>query len=586
MTLKKKLVLSMVALALLPLLVCSVLTYTYVARVSEQEAVLTSQRLIAYKVDAYQRLIDNLFNSLLDMVSFPDLVTLSRDWDSGSQGIHYTPEEEGSFIRQYERVEAKILSFYTANRSILEAVGVFSRTGNAPFYTWGDLKYSEEMLEEVKQRAGKPLWHVDFEHLRPDGSLPITLSCAYLNGVDDQVMGLIMMTLDRRALQELFTPEGLREGELYFILDEQDRVLMHPDAARVGQRFDDPAFLRSLDQTGEGTQVLPLWGEDHIVSVAQTPYTGWRLFYVRPYRYISQISEGIFSIFAGVVVVCGVLALGLAVALTLSIYRPIRRLCAAMGRVDRRNRLDVRAPETGSPELRALAESFNGLMERVGQLVEQIEQESAQKKQAEMAALRAQINPHFLYNTLNVIKCLAAAGDTDNCQKAAVALIALLRASIGHNREVVTLQEEIAHVDNYLMLQRLRLDVQFEYRCQIPEALYGLHVPRFLLQPVVENALVHAFSAAQAHNVIRVDAWRDGEELLIEVRDNGQGMDGAKLEQLERQMREHAPYNFGKVGLLNINERIKDQFGERYGLHLVGQPQGLLVRIFLPAIRE
>ena len=232
-------------------------------------------------------------------------------------------------------------------------------------------------------------------------------------------------------------------------------------------------------------------------------------------------------------------------------------------------------------EVRMLIDSFNALMERIEHLMARVESEAQASAQAKLLALRAQVSPHFLYNTLNVVKCLSKSGDTEQIPACIDSLIGLLRASLGSNSDLASLGHELEYVDHYLSIQRMRLDLCFRYVVSVPEALRSRAIAHFTLQPMVENALLHAFSDIHSEaNLIEVSASVCDGKLEVSVRDNGDGIDPKKRDQLNAQF--HTPDKLNRVGLHNVIARNRYLLGEGAELNLVSGEWGTLVTLRVP----
>ncbi len=424
---------------------------------------------------------------------------------------------------------------------------------------------------------GKPCWHVEYGEDGPS----LSLGCAYLYARDWTAVGCVVLSIDAQRLFSGLRSSNPLDGECFFVLDGDGRVIAHSDPEQIGMSYRDEGFFAAL---GDRTDNLlaPVQGELCAVNYALTPYipsggcfapcptpslpSSPAPFWIRSYWWRSPA-----RCWPSQWRCCW----------RTSFYRPIDALTRTMTAADA---LGTRAAESGPPEIRSLARTFNQLMERVGHLVTRIEHESEQKKNAEMAALRAQITPTFLYNTLNVIKCLAAAGEMDTTQKVAVSLISLMRGSIGSDRDLIPLREELEYVRHYLYLQKLRMDLNFDCTYDVPDALREVQFPRFTLQVIVENALLHAFSRKGADNRIEIRAFADpaGGTLTVSVSDNGSGMDEKALAHLMLEMHTPGRYTFNKVGLHNVNERIRCMFGGEYGLFMQNTGSGLCVEVRIP----
>jgi len=191
------------------------------------------------------------------------------------------------------------------------------------------------------------------------------------------------------------------------------------------------------------------------------------------------------------------------------------------------------------------------MVEEMEKLIEQLVQEEKERNEIELEALHAQINPHFLYNTLNTIKWMATIQGVTSVSNAITALSKLLRISINFGNDMIRLKDEIDYVKNYIIIQKLRFNEGFTVAYDIDEDCLNAKIPKLILQPIVENAIIYGTA---------------GEEMFIEIEDNGAGIEPEKIDKIL--LKKNEGKRFSKVGLNNVNQRIKHYFGEAYGLKI------------------
>ena len=316
---------------------------------------------------------------------------------------------------------------------------------------------------------------------------------------------------------------------------------------------------------------------------------------------LAVIREGIRADVGNVILISGLvlaalLALYLLVSgvITASITKPLQKLREAT-RLAGRGDFAVRAPEYEGTaavpalagqkdELAVLNVSFNQMMERIGNLVEDIRVEQLKLRAAELNLLQAQINPHFLYNTLDAIIWMAETGQTEQVITMVSALSDFFRTTLSKGRDFITVREEETHIESYLKIQQFRYRDILEYSIDIPEELYGCQVLKLTLQPVVENALYHGIKSKRGMGHIAVKGRRLGNLLLLTVEDDGMGMTEERLEAVRRGLSKETDSGDGDgFGLYNIQQRIKLYYGQEYGMEIDSQyGKGTRVEITIP----
>ncbi len=277
-----------------------------------------------------------------------------------------------------------------------------------------------------------------------------------------------------------------------------------------------------------------------------------------------------------------------------SITSPVRELSRVTARVAGGD-MSVRANLDTGAELGVLSRSLDEMIERINTLISQVRAEQENLRVAELELLQAQINPHFLYNTLDTIIWLAEAGDQSKVVSMVGSLSDFFRASLGQGRDIVTIGDEIRHVSSYLEIQQVRYQDILTYSIDVPEEIYISSIPKITIQPLVENALYHGIKNKRGGGCITITGKVESKCIYLYIEDNGIGMTEERLEQINRKInagekteneadaggnREEAEI----FGLYNVNERIRLKFGSRYGIHIDSEfNKGTVVTVLLPA---
>lgn len=263
---------------------------------------------------------------------------------------------------------------------------------------------------------------------------------------------------------------------------------------------------------------------------------------------------------------------------------PIRRLSEATKQAGSGD-FAVRAQEGSDDELAVLNASFNRMVEKIGQLVEDIKTEQINLRQSELRVLQAQINPHFLYNTLDSIIWLAEAGEKEKVVQMVSALSDFFRTTLSRGRDYITVKEEEAHIRSYLQIQQFRYRDILEYEIDIPQEMDCYPILKLTLQPLVENALYHGIKKKRGVGHIRIDGRQEGESCVFCVRDDGIGMEPEELKRvcgLIDGVQEGG--DTSGFGLFNVNQRLQLNYGAGYGISIHSQyGEGTTVEVTIPA---
>lgn len=268
----------------------------------------------------------------------------------------------------------------------------------------------------------------------------------------------------------------------------------------------------------------------------------------------------------------------------LSITRPIRELSEVTNQVAKGN-LAVRSKVRSGNEVSMLGESMNTMIDKINELLNQVTTEQTSLRKAEFELLQAQINPHFLYNTLDAIVWLAESGEHKKVVEMVGSLSEFFRSSLNKGKDIVTIREELQHVRSYLQIQQVRYQDIMRYKINIPKDLNQYKIPKITIQPLVENALYHGIKNKRGIGEIKVSGWREENFFIICVEDDGIGIDEKRLAQIQGEIKNGVRTGEGIYGLYNVNERIRLNFGEEYGIAIESvYGEKTVARIKLPCM--
>ncbi len=245
----------------------------------------------------------------------------------------------------------------------------------------------------------------------------------------------------------------------------------------------------------------------------------------------------------------------------------------------------VRADEKGDRELGTLAASVNNMAEHLSVMVMQIREDERKMRKAELRLLQEQINPHFLYNTLDAIVWMIEDGKSEQAENMVVSLSTFFRTVLSRGREFISIREEVQHIRSYLEIQKARYQDILSYEIQVAPELYPYETLKMTLQPLVENALYHGVKNKRSGGLIRISGERDGKLIRFKVEDDGIGMNAEALTHLQEEIRRPCKETDTGFGMANVNERIRMNFGADYGLMIESEEgKGTRVWVTIPAV--
>ena len=319
------------------------------------------------------------------------------------------------------------------------------------------------------------------------------------------------------------------------------------------------------------------------VPLYKAEENNWTLFSLTP----SVLEESLYQSTIIIIVICFILiflAIVIAISISRSISKPISSLILVMRSVSKGN-LSARAPEVKGREMKELYSYFNEMLERIDNLIKTNNENQEALLKSELSILQAQINPHFLYNTLNSIRWIAIINHQNQIKKLVDGLSVLLRGIFKIDGEFVTLKNEILILQSYIEVMKVRYR-NFEVFFDIPESLYEMKVMKFMLQPLIENSIIHGFKDINRIGEIHIKAFIDVKDLIIQINDNGVGYDSTKVKMIMGG-KDDSKEKLSHIGIYNVHKRIQLHFGDEYGIRIFeNKPMGTKVELKVKAITD
>ena len=393
---------------------------------------------------------------------------------------------------------------------------------------------------------------------------------------------LLLINLNYRYFEEIFSNVNLGNGGYVYLTNDRGDIIWHPKQNEIysGRFNEDNKYAATLK---DGITVENLSGKNLTLNVRTIGYTGWKLVGVTPSAALGI--DGIkFRFFVLFVADLFLFLLAMINAfISDKISNPIKRLDGSVREIESGN-LDVEIVPSGSYEVEHLGKSIKNMLGRIKVLMSDLVAEHNAKRKSEFDTLQSQINPHFLYNTLDIIVWMIENENSDKAVNIVTALAKFFRISLSKGKNIITVKDEVEHVRNYLMIQNMRFKNRFEYSIDVDEEVLSYSSLKLMLQPLVENAIYHGMEFMDGDGEIDVKVFKEDDSLYFTITDNGLGMSEDMVETLLS--KDFVPSKKGSgIGVKNVNERIKLYFGNEYGLKVESEPdEGTKITIHLPAV--
>ncbi|WP_309120278.1 sensor histidine kinase [Paenibacillus sp.] len=517
--------------------------------------------------------LKDMLRSSVDITINPEMIELLKDPDA------LTPYEK---LRLNDEVLYRPFSSYFTN----SYVTVFDRKGNwlSTSYIFQTLykQYTEsEWYRDMIDKPYQSRWMFNDETMLYSDREPIlTLARTVTDLQTSRNIGVIAFSVAEEDIRPYLT--GL-EGSVYLV-NREGVVVSSPSKDMVGERLPEEIDLKPLMSEPNGQNILETKGGKWIVNHDTVRLNGWKIVQVVSYdtvfKEIFDIRRTNVEIIAIIFLVFTVVTL----SISYNISKPLKLIRKRMQELEDKQFYSAIAI-TGPEEISSLIKTYNKMVREIRGLLAQVKDEYEQKEEMRFRALQAQINPHFILNTLNNIKWMAYIRGNGDVGDMLSNLGGILEGSIGRGGSLVPLREEVDYIENYIGLMKLKYHDKLSLKIEIPEALMDQEVVRIMLQPVIENSLIHGIEKLDGPGRIVISAVRDEERFVLTVSDNGPGIAPERLRELDRWLTsglEGPPPE--RIGLKNVHDRIRMQYGDAYGISISGGPgTGTTVAFALPA---
>lgn len=437
---------------------------------------------------------------------------------------------------------------------------------------------------DVLKKSGDIFWVSSYDDSDDAEKSKYVFSAARVikNKSTEEKLGLLLINMDERILFETYKNVLNGKNSIY-IVDEKGSIVSHKDENMLGINFFDMKRFREIFKSNDFTSINK--GNDVILlSNYFDPETQWTIVEEIPIsELLAPLNKARYMI-CGIFILCTLLSLVLSFSFANKTAKPLKRFCLSMEKV-RDGDLNVISDIKGWDELKQLSNSFNQMVERIKTLILDVKREERLKRKAELDFLQAQINPHFLYNTLLSIKCMVSMEKNLQAEEMLSAFTGLLKKTFNSKEELISLAEEIECLKQYALIQQYRYSNKFEIVYDVQKDILDYKILKLILQPIMENSIFHGIEAKKEMGKIAINIRKKKDEIKIRVIDDGVGMDAATIKAIWQNQDSKEERQFNMVGIVNVHQRIQMNFGIQYGLRIFSQlGKGTEIQINIPAI--
>lgn len=399
----------------------------------------------------------------------------------------------------------------------------------------------------------------------------------------NNVVGSIICNLDFEKLKEFFDSADFEEGTT-FLIDEDGTILFHGDSTLIGTQLAlNKAGILTRDKPGTFHEKLN--GEDHLFIYHPTTVGKWKLMSVIKMSDIKAHSDPLKRAIVGILILCILANICISILITLKISAPVKKLLATLEKSAEES-LYAKSRNYKYRELNQIGNRFEELMKRIRTLIKQNYLSEIALKESELKTLHSQINPHFLFNTLQLLQTEIVCGEPKSSNQIILSLGNQLRYTMHQAHEIVEIEKEINYIKDYLYIIQKKYDQGIQVQYSFPDnTIYDYKILKLLLQPIVENSIKHGFEENPTNSEINIGGAIGKNKIMLYIKDNGKGIRKGKLTELIRFINTPT-LQVENIGLYNVNQRIKLKFGSQYGMYIRSKEnQYTVVYIFLPKIQ-
>ncbi len=566
LSVSRRLLYSFILMAVVPLLIFGIISYNVSnnavnSKISNYSIQLLKlvQKNIQYESNKYEKISDAL------MVN-----TIVQDGLYEFDGWNYM--QKNNFIVQMN----SLISAHLSNSPQIMQIFLTDKENN-PIYSQGFLYVSQDTLNHLIDLCGK---NVNWLSVNEGNKNYIVYAQPIISKRGLGVIGHTLILIDSDAFYNCFADANMGTGSNLFIMDYFGNSVVNQDSTfKLGCKVDNHLFSYCREHSNQN--IINNYKFDNKLSMVAYTYLnhqGWILAAAIPNHYLQSET---FSI-----AVTTIISMALCFLCALIVYRqmwksisiPLNRLVQLVSEVANRN-FDQIIIDDSKDELGFLGRTFSQIIQKMKELINQVETEQKQKREYELKMLQAQINPHFLFNTLNSLRWTALMSKATSVSNGLAALSDLLRNTIIDKNEFITVDEELKNINNYVVIQKIRYGNIFEIKYEIDEEIMHYYMIKFLLQPIVENAIIHGIDENSTQNEIHISMKQVSNNIVTVISDNGKGFD------VEKALEAGKNKQLSGFGMQNVQERIKLCFGSEYPFSIESKlNQGTKVIMEFPLI--
>lgn len=591
MKLKYKLLLSYFILILIPLCLFTILSYSNISGFAEKQSKYSASQAL----EQARSYLDNKISNILyvsDQITFDNNLgeILKRDENLPIEPASYKDYIDASSIvsRMFRKNDMNKITLYISD-TIFYSQSDNDGSSNYTFSGLNSIK-QETWYKKLKSFGGKLLWVPTFNNnqtsatqIKAISALRFMKYSTSANSTDFENIGVIKIDLLESDLNNILKKANTFKNSVSFIENSEGIFISTPNQTLTDKYKTSTETLAKLADNNNNWTTTKINNEKVMLGAQHINGTDWVIASIIPYKEILSSSNQTKNEMIFLMIIIAMLAYILAYFISNSITKRIRSLIKRMKKVQNGDLSAIMAVN-GKDEMSELVENYNYMIDKMTGFIKLQYQAGQEVKSAELKALQAQINPHFLYNTLELIHWSAMRKNAPEISNIVQALAKFYKLSLSKGKDIISIRDELAHIETYVQLQNYRFKNKIHLMIDADEEIYQYSILKLLLQPVVENSIVHGILQNKGKvGVVKITAKLEKRIILFAIEDDGIGM---AEEQTETILLDTETKSYNGYGVKNVNDRIKLYYGIQYGLtYRSALGQGTTVEIRIPAVK-
>lgn len=582
-SIRTKLIIVLIAITLIPVSLTGIVSYKISSESSKREALKSAEQALLLISRNVNQIIEQLEN-------ISALIVLNEDIKNI---LEYNPGNDLEKLRLSFEVNNKYLENFVTTSDLISNIIIYAENYDYSFFCGEqgeslakNFKNFKE-YQEAKKRRSQIIWYGPhtYEGKYFDFELKnvISMTRSINKYGENKFLGVLEIQVKSDRISRIINNLVSNYDSIVFIIDEANNIISSDSSLLTEEKITGFDFKSVLNEGLQGSVTKKINGNEFIFNYV-TLKNGWKVVYAIPYDTLMNSSRQVGLSTLIITISFILLALLISLVISYSITKPIKNLIKSMNKV-KEGDFNTLQEFKGKNEIGQLSETFNIMVTKIKELIVNLVNEQKKKKEAELNVLQAQITPHFLYNTLNLIKCMAVIKNVNEIADVTKALINLLELSINNKKDFITIEDEIEMTNQYILLQSYKLSKKFDVVINVEEDIYTYKTLKLILQPLVENAILHGFDDMQKQCEILIQVKKENDRIILSVKDNGVGMTAERIDEVLKKSSGRSKFN--RIGINNINERIKIHFGENYGLKIYSKVnEGTCIAVDIPAFKD